>query len=134
VSPKGGYKNENQGIGLYTREQEKNTTPFQYFAQVVGGAVVLLCGVLLLVVILDHRSRETAQFGSPEPHLYGFVVAGATITVGIFMAYAGVIIGDADFASTEKSAPSMTRCRANECNGLVTSIIETSQRQRLAVV
>jgi ABC-type Fe3+ transport system permease subunit len=91
VSSNGKHKDESQGIGLYTREQEKNTTPFQYFGQVVGGGVVFLCGVLLLVAIFDHRSRETAQFGSPESHLYGFVVAGAVIALGIFMAHAGVI-------------------------------------------
>jgi hypothetical protein len=41
-------KHGNQDIGLYTREQEKNTIPFQYFAQIVVGAVVFLCGVLFL--------------------------------------------------------------------------------------
>jgi len=92
MSFKGKDEDENQGVGLYTREQEKNITPFDYFAQIVVGAVVFFCGVLLLVVIFDHRSREAVQFGSPEPHLYGFVVAGAIIVVGIFMAHAGVIL------------------------------------------
>jgi uncharacterized iron-regulated membrane protein len=43
------------------------------------------------VIIFDHRSRETIQSGSPESHLYGFLVAGAIIVVGIFMAHTGVI-------------------------------------------
>jgi len=91
VTGKGKHNDANEGIGLFSRKQEKNTTPFDYFAQVVVGTVVLVCGVLYLVIIFDHRSRETIQFGRPEPHLYGFLVAGAFIVVGIFMAHAGVI-------------------------------------------
>jgi hypothetical protein len=52
VSFKGKHEDETQGIGLYTREQEKYTTPFAYFAQIVVGAVVFFCGVLLLVCLL----------------------------------------------------------------------------------
>jgi hypothetical protein len=85
------HEDENQGIGLYTREQEKNTTPFQYFAQIVVSAVVFLCGVLFLVGIFDHRRQETIHFGNPESHLGGFVAAVAIIVVGTFMAHAGVI-------------------------------------------
>ena len=84
-------RHANGDIGLYTQEQQKNTTPFHYFAQIVVGTIVFACGLLYLVVIFDHRSRETIQFGSPETHLYGFLVAGAIIVVGIFMAHAGVI-------------------------------------------
>jgi hypothetical protein len=41
-SPKTAQK---QGIGLYTYEQEKNTTPFQYFAHIVVGSVFVLVGI-----------------------------------------------------------------------------------------
>jgi hypothetical protein len=86
-------------IGLYTQEQEKNTTPFQYFGQIVGGGVVLVCGALYLVIIFGLRHKETAQFGSPEPHLYGFAVASAIIVAGIFMAHAGFIFWGRRFYS-----------------------------------
>jgi biotin transporter BioY len=82
---------QSKGIGLYNREEEKNTTPFQYFAQIVGGVVVFLCGALYLIIIFGLRHKETVQFGSAEPHLYGFAIASATIVVGIFIAHAGVI-------------------------------------------
>jgi biotin transporter BioY len=91
VTTTGKHKETNDGIGLYTREQVKNTTPFQYFAQIVVGTVVFACGLVYLVTIFNLRSRETIQFGSPEPHLYGFLVAAAVIVVGIFMAHAGLI-------------------------------------------
>jgi hypothetical protein len=80
-----------EGIGLYTAEQEKNTTLFAYFAQIVIGGVVLVSGVAYLAVVLGVRHKEALQFGSPETHLYGFAVALAIIAVGIFFAHAGVI-------------------------------------------
>jgi hypothetical protein len=42
--PKTAHK---QGIGLWTYEQGKNTTPFQYFAQIVVGTVVASLGIML---------------------------------------------------------------------------------------
>jgi hypothetical protein len=68
VTAKGKHNDANEGIGLYTREQQKNTTAFDYFAQIVVGAVVFACGLLYLVIIFDYRSRETIHFGSPELH------------------------------------------------------------------
>ena len=85
------HKDEGQGIGLYTHEQVKNNTPFQFFVQIVVGAVVFFSGLLLLVDIFDHRSRETLQSGSPEPHSAAFALAAAVIVIGVFMAHAGVI-------------------------------------------
>jgi hypothetical protein len=85
------FKGKGKAIGLYTAEQEKNTTPFDYFASIIIGGVVLFCGALYLVIIFGLRHKETLQFGTAEPHLYGFVVAFAIIAVGIFMAHAGVI-------------------------------------------
>jgi formate hydrogenlyase subunit 3/multisubunit Na+/H+ antiporter MnhD subunit len=85
------HNNEHRGIGLYTEEQGKNTTPFQYFAQIVVGAVFFCVGVLLLVGIFDARSRETLKFGSPDPHLGAFLFAAVLIIIGMFMAHAGVI-------------------------------------------
>jgi hypothetical protein len=39
-------KAQKPGIGLYTYEQEKNSTPFAYFAQIVVGAVVASLGMV----------------------------------------------------------------------------------------
>jgi hypothetical protein len=85
------HANEKRGIGLYSYEQEKNTTPFQYFAQIVVGVVVFLCGAGWLVRIFYNRAQETLRFGSPEPHWRGFISSGAMILIGIGMGHAGVI-------------------------------------------
>lgn len=59
-------------IGLYTYEQTKNTTPFQYFAQVVVGLIVLAFGTVLAIE--------------------GMRLSGIAIMVmGVFFAHAGVI-------------------------------------------
>jgi len=39
-------KAQKPGIGLYTYELEKNSTPFAYFAQIVVGAVVASLGMV----------------------------------------------------------------------------------------
>jgi hypothetical protein len=39
-------KAQRPGIGLYTYEQEKNSTPFAYFAQIVVGAVIASLGMV----------------------------------------------------------------------------------------
>jgi len=91
VSSRRNHKNENQGIGLYSQEQEKYTTAFQYFAQIVVGAVFFSIGVLVLIGIFGHRTQETIRFGKPEPHIAGFIAAAAILAWGIFAAHAGVI-------------------------------------------
>ncbi len=69
------------GIGLYTPEQEKNTTPFQYFAQIVVGTIVAVSGVVLAY----------AKYQSPNPHTPGLIAYAALVVIGIFMAHAGII-------------------------------------------
>jgi hypothetical protein len=60
------------GIGLYSYEQEKNTTPFQYAAQIVVGVIVVGVGVMLL--------------------FEGMRLSGAAmVLIGAFFAHAGVI-------------------------------------------
>jgi putative flippase GtrA len=68
-SPKTAQK---QGIGLWTYEQEKNTTPFQYIAQIVVGGVFVLIGIAFGCV----------RYWLASPMM---------IVVGIFVAHAGVI-------------------------------------------
>jgi protein-S-isoprenylcysteine O-methyltransferase Ste14 len=69
------------GIGLYTYEQAKNTTPFQYFAQIVVGSVVALLGIMVGI----------SQYESPTRNTGWVVTSAVAIVIGTFMAHAGVI-------------------------------------------
>jgi undecaprenyl pyrophosphate phosphatase UppP len=70
-----------KGVGLYTYQQEKNTTPFQYLTQIVVGTIFALMGGL----ILFHQITANAW------HVWGWVGGLAVIVMGVFMAHAGVI-------------------------------------------
>jgi hypothetical protein len=74
-------KDQKQGIGLYTYEQEKYTTPFQYFAHIVGGTIVASSGAML----------GFAQYQSRTPRTLGFVGSATLVVIGIFQAHAGAI-------------------------------------------
>jgi hypothetical protein len=63
---------QEDGIGLYSHEQIRNTTPFQYGAQIVVGSIPFAVGVALVVL--------------------GKTLSGFTLVIiGGFMAHAGVI-------------------------------------------
>jgi sulfite exporter TauE/SafE len=74
-------KAQKPGIGLYTYEQEKNSTPFAYIAQIVVGAVLASLGVVL----------GYAQYESPTRSTGGLVTAAVLIVIGIFLAHARAI-------------------------------------------
>src|SRR5271155_5398118 len=78
-------------LGLYTYAQNRNTTPFQFAAGVVVGAVVFLVGLILLPSIWEIRAREISAYGSASSHLGGFTASAAMLLIGLFMAHAGVI-------------------------------------------
>jgi|HubBroStandDraft_3_1064219.scaffolds.fasta_scaffold337111_1 hypothetical protein len=80
-----------KGIGLFTYEQAKNTTPFQYLAQVVVGIVFFLAGGLLVYHVTIVRGEEIRAFGSPEMHLWDWSTSLAMMIIGVFMAHAGII-------------------------------------------
>jgi len=80
-----------RGIGLYTYEQAKNTTPFQYFAQIVVGTIVAATGALLLYHVVTVRTDEIQVYGSAEAHIWGWLSGLAVVLIGLFMAHAGVI-------------------------------------------
>jgi hypothetical protein len=63
------------GIGLYTYEQEKYTTPFQYFAQIVVGTVVASLGIALGYSQYHSATRSTG----------GLITSGVLIVIGIFL-------------------------------------------------
>jgi hypothetical protein len=70
------------GIGLFTYAQEKNATPFGYFAQTVVGTVFASLGI-----ILGYDQYESPARRSTE----GPITAAAFIVIGIFIAHAGAI-------------------------------------------
>jgi NhaP-type Na+/H+ or K+/H+ antiporter len=77
------YKREQKrGIGLYTYEQAKNTTPFQRFAQVTVGTVFVLLGMMLGYDQYESLARRSTE---------GLISAAALIVIGIFLAHAGAI-------------------------------------------
>lgn len=80
-----------KGVGLYTYEQERNTTPFQLAAQIVVGAVLLITGLILFFAVWSVRAREISDYGTATSHLGGFAASAAIVLIGIFFAHAGVI-------------------------------------------
>jgi len=82
---------DRKGIGLYTYEQARNTTPFQYFAQIVVGTIVALVGGLLIYHFIALRGEEIRKFGSAEAHVWNWITSLVVVVIGVFMAHAGVI-------------------------------------------
>ena len=80
-----------KGIGLYTHEQAKNTTAFDYFAQIVVGTIIAALGGLLLYQGMIARSEQIRVYGSTETHMWAWVGSVAVVVIGLFMAHAGVI-------------------------------------------
>lgn len=80
-----------RGIGLYTAEQVRNTTPFQYFGGIVVGVVVCATGGLLLCRVVTIRQMEIRDYGVAQPHVGAWIGSVAVVLIGIFMAHAGVI-------------------------------------------
>lgn len=79
------------GIGLYTYEQIKNVTPFQYLAQLLVGVFIACMGALLLYYVLSVRGDEIQKYGAAEGHFWGWIGGCAMVVIGVFMAHAGVI-------------------------------------------
>jgi formate/nitrite transporter FocA (FNT family) len=77
-SPKTAQK---QGIGLYTYEQEKYTTPFQYFVHIVVGGFIASLGIIFGII----------QYQSAPQSMWSLAPFAMAILVGAFMAHAGVI-------------------------------------------
>jgi len=83
---------ERKGIGLYSHEQAKNTTAFQYLAQIVVGTIIASLGGLLLFHRMTVSSEEMIRkYGSAQTSIWGWVGSLAVVVIGMFMAHAGVI-------------------------------------------
>jgi len=89
---RGDKRDGREGVGLYTYEQVKGTTSFQYFAQIVVGAVFSGAGGMLLYRQFEVHRQEAKMFGTAEGHLWGWVASFALVAIGIFMAHAGLIV------------------------------------------
>lgn len=88
----GKKRDKREGVGLYTYEQVKGTTSFQYFAQIVVGAVFSGIGVMLLYHQFEVRREEARMFGTAEGHFWGWIASFALVAIGVFMAHAGLIV------------------------------------------
>lgn len=73
---------QKQGIGLFTYEQEKNATAFDYFAEIVIGTIVVSLGITLGYFLL---------YQSPTRSTEGLLTSAMLIVIGIFFAHAGAI-------------------------------------------
>lgn len=80
-----------KGIGLYSHEQVKNTTPFQFFAQVVIGAIFAGLGAIVLCHQLAVREEEIRKYGSSDTNLWWWLIGFAFFLNGLVVAHAGVI-------------------------------------------
>jgi formate hydrogenlyase subunit 3/multisubunit Na+/H+ antiporter MnhD subunit len=82
---------EKGGIGLYTHEQEKNTTAFDYFAKLVLGSLIAALGGLLLYHGRTVHGEEIRKYGSADTNIRGWVWSLVLIVIGLFVAHAGLI-------------------------------------------
>ena len=82
---------ERKGIGLYTYEQEKNTTAFDYFGEIVVGLIIASLGGLLVYLCVIVRTEEIQKYGFAETHLWSWSGSLAVVLIGLFMAHAGLI-------------------------------------------
>lgn len=101
---------ERKGVGLFTAEQEKNTTPLQYLAQIVIGASFALVGGLLVYQLVTLRGDEIREFGSADWHVWDWITSLAVVIAGVFVAHAGVIfyarrMKNRVFGPTRRSTP-----------------------------
>jgi hypothetical protein len=81
ASVKHSKKASKRGIGLYTYEQEKNTTAFDYFAEIIVGTIVAMLGVMVGYALYQSPTRSTG----------GLLLSAVLIVIGFFFAHAGVI-------------------------------------------
>jgi hypothetical protein len=84
-------KEKRRGIGVYSYQQTKYSTPFGLFVVIVVGIVFCALGGARLATVLQARHTEFLALGSADPHVWGFVYSVSTIGFGVFLAHAGVI-------------------------------------------
>jgi hypothetical protein len=79
------------GLGLYDHEQCRNTTTFQFYGQIIIGALVAAFGIFLLWGVWKTRLQEISQYGTSDSHFGSVAFGFAVVVIGAFMAHPGVI-------------------------------------------
>ena len=79
------------GLGLYNHEQCQNTTAFQFYGQIVVGAIVSALGLFLVWGVWKTRLQEISEYGRADSHYGSFLFSFAVLVIGMFMAHPGVI-------------------------------------------
>ena len=80
-----------KGIGLYTYEQSKSNSPFQYVVQIVVGVIISVLATASFYEQLLLRAEEIRRFGSAESRLWNWIGELIWFGVGVFIAHAGII-------------------------------------------
>jgi hypothetical protein len=80
-----------KGVGLYTSGQMKNTSAFNYLAQVIVGTIVTSLGGLVFFHEISVRGEDTLRDGTAGANTWGLISSAAIAVIGVFMAHAGVI-------------------------------------------
>jgi hypothetical protein len=79
------------GLGLYDHEQCRNATAFQFYGQIVIGAIVAAFGLFLVWGVWKTRLQEISIYGRADSHYGSLVFSFAVVVIGAFMAHPGLI-------------------------------------------
>lgn len=80
-----------RGIGLYTYQQVRNTTRFQFVAQIVVGAILVFAGFLFVYAVREKRLQDLSTYGSAGSHWGGLCFGFGMMLYGVFLAHPGII-------------------------------------------
>jgi hypothetical protein len=80
-----------RGIGLYTYQQVRNTTRFQFVAQIVVGVILVFAGFLFVYAVREKRLQELSTYGSAGSHWGGLCFGFGMMLYGVFLAHPGII-------------------------------------------
>jgi hypothetical protein len=82
---------ERKYIGLFTAKQEKNTSAFDYLAEILIGTAFAGFGGVLCYYQIQIRADEIRKFGAADFNAWGFAVSIAMVIIGLFLSHAGII-------------------------------------------
>jgi hypothetical protein len=97
-------RSDRKGIGLFSYEQERYTTPYQYFAQAAVGTFIAALSLLLLFHEVAALSDESRKYSWDAARLWELIPGLAGIVIGLFMAHAGIIFWMRRIISRTRSA------------------------------
>jgi hypothetical protein len=102
-------RSDRKGIGLFSYEQEKYTTPYQYFAQAAVGTFIAALGLLLLFHEVATLRDESRKYGWDATGFWELIPGLAGIVIGLFMAHAGIIFWVRRMITSTRSAQKSRR-------------------------